>query len=220
MFSRLKYHIRQYFGYSRSQTNGVVVLLLCISTALVVPLAIRYYDIQKQKVACRQDSAKLNTLIASLEKKKEHASSKPFSKQPIASKNFFDINTADETRLQQLYEIGPVRAVRIIDYRNRLGGFVDPAQYSEIYNLPDSLVARLQKHTLIKEDFLPQQHNLNTSTVEVLANHPYLSYSQAQTIVAYRTQHGAFSHVQDLEKLVCIPPPTLKKLYPYLRVTS
>ncbi len=217
MFSWLKYYIRQYFGYSRSQTNGVVVLLFFITIALATPVLIRYYDIHQQKIACKQDAVKLNTLVAPVEKQKEVT--KPFSKHPT-SKVSFDINTADKTQLQQLYKIGPKRAQRIISYRNKLGGFVDTTQYNEVYNLPNSVVERLQKHTFIQPNFLPQQHNLNTATVQTLAQHPYLSYKQAKAIIAYKKQHGPFSSVQDLEKLVCIPTQTLKKLYPYLTATS
>ena len=219
MFSKLKYCIRNYFGFSRAQTHGVVVLLLFLVIALAVPILLREYAIYEQKKDALQSVAILDAWVTELEKtkgsKKHQTSSLPTRKNLL-----FDINKATEGDLQKLYGIGPVRAKRIITYRDRLGGFVDAEQYNEVYNLPAEVVSRLQEQSFISPDFKPKKIDLNKASFQALAYHPYLTYSQAKAITAYKDQHGTFDSVQDVKKVKCINSSTLKKLLPYLTTGS
>lgn len=219
MFSWLKYYIRQYFGFSRGQTYGVVVLLLLLSMALSIPSIIHYYDIREQKQDALQNAAVLDALVKDFEKNNLHKKDY-VARQSSMKKVFFDINTACEDDLKRLYGIGPVRAKRIIAYRNRLGGFVNTKQYNEVYNLPADVIDRLQHHTFVKPGFVPQKIAINRASLQVLAHHPYLTYSQAKAIIAYKNQHGAFDEVKDLEKVKCIDASVITKVLPYLVVTS
>ena len=44
-----------------------------------------------------------------------------------------DLNTADSTTLMALKGIGPVFSVRIVKYRELLGGYYETAQLQEVY---------------------------------------------------------------------------------------
>lgn len=219
MFSWLKYYIRQYFGFSRGQTHGVVVLLLFLGIALAIPRIIHYYDICEQRRDALQSAAVLDALVKDFEhtnlSKQDYV-----SRQPSLKKVFFDINAACEDDLKRLYEIGPVRAKRIIAYRDSLGGFVHTTQYHEVCNLPADVIDRLQQHTFIKSDFVPQKIALNKASLQTLARHPYLTYSQAKAIIAYKNQHGVFDKAKDVEKVKCVSASVIKKLLPYLVVTN
>lgn len=127
-----------------------------------------------------------------------------------------NVNTIDSINLQVFPGIGPGFAHRIIRYRKMLGGFVKKAQLSEVYGLPDSTVNLLRQHTFITET--PHLHKIpvNTDSVKVLAQHPYISWNLARLMVHYRQQHGRYDSPADLLALVLVDSTTLRQLKPYL----
>ena len=60
--------------------------------------------------------------------------------------------------------------------------------------------------------------NINSATVDELKNHPYIRYNLANPIVAYRNQHGAFSKIEDLKKIMIITDEIYNKISPYLTI--
>ncbi len=125
-----------------------------------------------------------------------------------------DINLADEIELEKLKGIGSVFAKRIINYRNKLGGFVDKHQLMEVYGLDSVRYKGLEKQLILTRDIV--RIDINTATFEVLINHPYLNYNQVQSILQYRKQHGNFSTMQDLSKVFLLKDSDCEKLAPYL----
>ena len=132
----------------------------------------------------------------------------------------FDINLADTSILQTIQGIGPVLASRIVSFREKLGGFVDPNQLYQVYYLDSIVVDRLKKVSIIAPDFVPDKIKINLSEVEDLAAHPYISWNQARLIVAYRSQHGAFSETWDLTNVYSIDEPLVQKITPYVTFVS
>lgn len=129
-----------------------------------------------------------------------------------------DINAAPATAWQQLPGIGAYRAQQIVRFREKLGGFVSPAQVAETRGLPDSVFQKIQGQLRL-ETSLFRKINLNTATVAEFNAHPYFSFKQGQLIVAYREQHGAFARVQDLEKIAAFADRVwLNRVAAYLTV--
>ena len=60
--------------------------------------------------------------------------------------------------------------------------------------------------------------NINTATGDELKVHPYLRYNIANAIVQYRLQHGNFSGVSDIKKIMLITDEIYNKAAPYLTV--
>jgi competence ComEA-like helix-hairpin-helix protein len=128
-----------------------------------------------------------------------------------------DINSAGEAEWQQLPGIGAGLARRIVNYREKLGGFAAAQQVGETFGLPDSTFRRILPQ--LQHDGTPVSRPLpvNSASLEALKGHPYLSNLQATILFNYRKQHGPFSGLQDLKKLgAAFSEKDWKRLEPYL----
>jgi DNA uptake protein ComE-like DNA-binding protein len=134
------------------------------------------------------------------------------SKQPQR----IEINTADSSEWASLPGIGPVLSLRIIRYRDRLGGFYDIQQVAETYGLQDSVFQKIKGYLLCKGAI--QQIPLNEVTPDILEKHPYLRRQIARAIIDYRAQHGAFKEITDLKQVIAITPELYQRIVPYLRL--
>ena len=128
-----------------------------------------------------------------------------------------DINTADTTALIALPGIGAKLANRIINFRERLGGFYRVEQVAETFGLPDSVYQKI-KPKLADSDKNIRQLNINTATLEELKQHPYIRYSLANLVVQYRNQHGDFKSVAELKKIMPVTNELYDKLAPYITI--
>lgn len=127
----------------------------------------------------------------------------------------FDINTADTTQLIRLRGIGSKLSLRIIKFRDALGGFFSTDQYPEVFGLDSLALSELQRYTRIASPVT--RLALNTATAEQLSRHPYLrNRRHVQAIVSYREQHGPYQSGEDLKKLKILDEKTLSRLAPYL----
>ena len=126
-----------------------------------------------------------------------------------------DINEADTTAFIALPGIGSKLANRIIAFRDKLGGFYKVEQVAETYALPDSTFQKI-KNKLIITDSEVKKLNINMATVDEIKIHPYLRYNIANAIVQYRIQHGNFSSVSDIKKIMMITDDIFNKAAPYL----
>lgn len=118
----------------------------------------------------------------------------------IASSKILSINSAEIKDLIHLKGIGEKRAGRIIKYRNKLGGFVDESQYSEIYGFTDDLIDELKKNCVIDKDEI-SKINVNQASKDELLIHPYVDFEIAATILKFRDGKMIKSH-QELQELL------------------
>mgnify|MGYP003576540891 CR=1 FL=1 len=136
---------------------------------------------------------------------------------PIRRKKYayIDINTADTSAGMSFPGIGSRLAFRIVQYRDKLGGFHSTEQVGETWALPDSTFQKikpwLQCNTGIFRKLL-----INTACLEELCQHPYLRWQLANVIVQYRQQHGPFRSAADLQQIILITPLLITKIAPYI----
>ncbi|WP_293788934.1 helix-hairpin-helix domain-containing protein [uncultured Pedobacter sp.] len=126
-----------------------------------------------------------------------------------------DINTADSTQLDEIKGIGGTFALRILKYRERLGGFHKKEQLLEVYGLDSNKYAEIKDQIKIGNTPL-KTINLNTATFNDLKRNPYLTFKQINAIIQYRRQHGNYTGVADLKKIILLNQQVIDKIAPYI----
>jgi competence ComEA-like helix-hairpin-helix protein len=129
-----------------------------------------------------------------------------------------DINRSPLESWQQLPGIGEKRARQILNFREKLGGFISIDQVGETMGLPDSTFKKI-KPLLVLETTNIRKINLNTASIDDLDAHPYCAKQQAMLLVQFREQNGPFTSINDLDKIAVFSDPKwLSKIKPYLDV--
>jgi competence protein ComEA len=138
------------------------------------------------------------------------------AKKVLSRAEHYDLNKADTTQLKKVYGIGEKLALRIIKYKDVLGGFISIDQVGEVYKLDSAVLKRIKQKFFIDDHFEPLRLNINTAGRQELAAHPYISDRAADAIVAYRFQHGKFGKLEDLRRIPLIDSVMLLRTGPYL----
>lgn len=121
------------------------------------------------------------------------------------------LNTADTTALKTIPGIGPYFARKIVQYGERLGGYVNIDQLDEIEDFPLE-----SKQYLVIQDAQPKKLNINQLSLNELKRHPYINYYQARAIEDYRRLHGPLKSLNDLRLSKDFPPEAIERLMPYV----
>ena len=137
-------------------------------------------------------------------------------REPIEfPKLYLDINSADSITLLKLKGIGPFYASKIISYRKALGNYVELDQLMEIWKF-DSIKYREIKDEIWVDTTKVLKIRLNSDSISVLKSHPYIDWNHANAIINFRKQHGEYTSLNDLKKIVIFSDSLILKLKPYI----
>lgn len=177
---------------------------------------LKIYGINKPRVEELWGHIKIKAIA-----KKETPSFKKrtFENTTHTVKELTDLNLAEADSLIKIRGIGEVLSERIIKYRNSLGGFVSTDQLSEVYGLKPEVIENILERHYVEAPLLTRL-NLNEDSIKVLAKHPYISYSLAKVVIAYKEQHGAYKSIDDIRKIKIMSDSLFNKLSPYLKVDN
>lgn len=95
-----------------------------------------------------------------------------------------DLNSADEAQLEALPGIGEVLSVRIVKFRNLLGGFYSVEQLKEVFGLRDEHYQKCADRLVVKTPPF-RKICVNSAPVYVLKKHPYFK-AYADSLVSAR----------------------------------
>lgn len=112
-----------------------------------------------------------------------------------------ELNVADSAQLEALPMIGAKLAIRILKYRDRLGGFYSIEQLKEVYGLRDTCFQVVQNRIFVDSSKLRLIH-INTCALEELGHHPYIGFKNAKAILKYRNEHQRINNSQELLGIV------------------
>ena len=136
---------------------------------------------------------------------------------PFKRSRVVELNSADTFELKGLPSIGPWLARKILEYREKLGGFYSKDQLLEVYRLSPGKLDTIAPFLVI-DTSLVRRIDINFAELEDLLKHPYLSRSQAKGLLAYRQKHGPFGSVSDIKKCLLIDEKTFEKVRDYIEV--
>jgi DNA uptake protein ComE-like DNA-binding protein len=207
--------IRNYLSITKKEWNGMLVLVVLIVLILVSP-----YVYQQFRKDTTINPKEFNNALAVLAKAKksqadDHTSTAPVFAKKAAPGVIIELNSADSAKLTGLPGIGSSFAMRIIRYRDRLGGFYRKEQLKEVFGLDSGTYAGLQAQ--VKVD--PAQVKkilVNSVTFEGLSHFPYLSYKQMNAIINFREQHGPYASINDMKNIAILDESVLRKIEPYI----
>ena len=155
---------------------------------------------------------------------KKDTSQISYNKKPYEPKKYapkeevfveIDINNSTPEDWQKIKGIGPYFSTKIVEYREKLGGFAAIEQVNETYGLPDSVFQSIRSQLQLKTP-ISQNININTATVEEMKSHPYIPWKKAKIIVNYREMNGAYRQLEDLAKIKILDQTFIDRLAPYV----
>lgn len=167
----------------------------------------RNTDLQKIYGISPEDYKRLEAYI-DIPQSGEYASNK------LKTGATIELNTADSARLTEVRGIGPAFAMRIIRYRDRLGGFYRKEQLLEVFGV-DTVKYNGIKDQLTIDPSKVTRLKINTISLPSLQQFPYLNYKQVNAIIQYRMQHGSYNSIADIANVAIISPEVLRKIEPY-----
>lgn len=137
------------------------------------------------------------------------------ARKPLYDIVRIDINRCDTDDIVVVPLFGSKRAARLVEYRDRLGGFYSLEQIREVYVLQDMDMEHVAKYfTLCPSDV--RKININTASYKELVSHPYFDAYLAKTILNFREKHGKIDSFEQLQQITHAYPELMEKLRHYI----
>jgi len=127
-----------------------------------------------------------------------------------------DLNKATQEQLQEINVIGEVLSKRIIEYRNRLNGFLVDEQLYDVYGLEASVVKRIIDEFTVKEKPEIEKININKASASDIATLPFINFQLAKEIVDYRMLHEGIKSFDELKNISGFPQQKFDRFILYL----
>lgn len=226
----LKRALRNFFGTTRAQTNGLILTLLIMIVCIFSQPLTRWW-ISSRPRDFSQEQAELDSLLAHW----QTASDSLFpdgknSYLPVIAYSDFDPNTASKTELM-LLGFTEKLATRIINYRNKGGKFRIKTDLLKLYGMDSVLYTALDPYIMLPEKYeyksyekkpfskpevtakeKPVAFNLNEADTTQLQKIYGIGSVLAKRIVKYRNQLGGFVSQQQLGEVYGLDTLVIKKI--------
>ncbi|MDR1593095.1 MAG: helix-hairpin-helix domain-containing protein [Prevotellaceae bacterium] len=162
---------------------------------------------KKEKVAGKAVEPKENKAVAEVTTAKESNST--------AKKIYtVELNSADFDELQKYHGIGEYYAKKIVEYRDKLGGFYKPEQLMEIRGI-DSVRFEMFRNQILIDTSRIRRIKINTVAENELAKHPYINNFTAKAIIRFRKFKGTITSANEMLKEKVITERQAEKIAVY-----
>ena len=112
-----------------------------------------------------------------------------------------NLNSTDTTELKSLPGIGSFFARNIVEYREKLGGYVEINQLLEVYSFDSSRLETITPYINIDSISL-RKINVNADDFKIILRHPYIEYEDVKKIVNHREERGFIKNWEEYLKVV------------------
>ena len=126
-----------------------------------------------------------------------------------------DLNSCDTNDLLTVPQFGSKRAAKLVEYREKLGGFYCYAQLQEVYVMQNIDTTRLKDYLFINKQKI-KKLNINTATYKELVSHPYIDAYLTKLILQHREKNGPIRDLNELQQITHAYPELIEKLRPYI----
>ncbi|MDD2635364.1 MAG: helix-hairpin-helix domain-containing protein [Bacteroidales bacterium] len=127
-----------------------------------------------------------------------------------------NINSSTALEMQKISGIGPSYSKRIVEYRDKLGGFIKLEQIMEVYGFTDELYESVKNSFIIDTSNI-KKININTAKYVDLIKHPYIDKETTNSIINYRKFAGEIKSFEELVTQKAISKEVFDKLQPYIK---
>jgi competence protein ComEA len=139
------------------------------------------------------------------------------NRQPATTTKIIDINMATIDDWKTLPGIGQKLAERLVNYRERIGGFSDALQVKKTYGISDSVFTLIAPWLKTDAATMPRL-DLNRVSAYELRQRANIPDAVARAIIVYRQQYGPFLSVDDLKKIVFMKDSLFQRIVSFVRV--
>jgi DNA uptake protein ComE-like DNA-binding protein len=112
-----------------------------------------------------------------------------------------DINQATQEDLIKIYGIGEAISIRILKFKESLGGFVSMEQMNDIWGLSPEVIENLNTHFKVGVSPSVKKIDINNASIKELSLFPYFKYPISRNIVTFRSMNGDIKNSEDLTKI-------------------
>ena len=150
----------------------------------------------------------------------------PKSKNKYVKKRFkekkftqkIDLNLATQDQLEAVNGIGKAFSKRIIDYRNKLGGFTNDIQLYQVYGLDFQVANSILKEFTVKTPKKIIKMALNSISASDIATVPSISFDIAKRIWEYRILNEGIKSFSELDNIEGLTKRKLQGIQLYLKL--
>jgi len=129
-----------------------------------------------------------------------------------------DLNKVSKEELEKIYGIGAKLSQRIINYRLKIGGFVNDLQLKDIYGLNYETRNKVLESYTVLHPKLITKLSINKASVIELSEIIYFDYELAREIVEYRKLHEKITSFEELAKIESFPAYKIDRIKLYLTI--
>jgi len=127
-----------------------------------------------------------------------------------------DLNSATAEELRSINGIGDKLSQRIVNYRNKLDGFLINEQLYEVWGLDKEIADKvLARFTIINKPAY-NKININTATFKEVLSIVYIDYELTKKIFNYRDEVAELQTIEELKKIDGFPLEKFDRIALYL----
>ncbi len=229
--------IKDWFTFSKGERIGILILSFLVVVLIGIKIYFHYFKNNEVKpVDFSAYEKQIDEFTAHLKEQPKKTYSSYYQNDTIkrysnelykqhyptykkTRKNLhIELNTGDTASLTKLYGIGKVLSIRIIKYRERLGGFYNKKQLLEVYGIKPETYHNIENQIWVDTTKIIKI-DLNAVTFKALLRHPYLDFEQVKKFMKYKDKHRIFS-IDQLQTDGVWDKELRDKIKPYVMVSG